>query len=110
VEQPNDIQEISKQLNEFGLPIKQQEYSYNDLLNTISYVINDLITHNFSALVQLLYRLDISEEQVRKSLKETTSELASNAIAKLIIERQQKKLELRKHFRNDPNIPDDERW
>jgi hypothetical protein len=110
VEERNDIDNITEQLIAYGLPIEQRKHTYSHLYEALSYHINHLITHNFSALVQLLYRLDISEEQVRKSLQNTTSELASNAIAKLIIERQQKKLELRKQFRKDTNIPDDEKW
>ena len=110
MEERSDIDNITEQLIEYGLPIQQRKYTYNDLIEALSYYINNLITKDFSFLIQLLYRLDISEEQVRRSLKETSGDLTSNAIAKLIIDRQQKKLSVRKFFRKDTDIPEDERW
>jgi hypothetical protein len=110
VQHQNDIQEISNQLKEYGFPMLPKKSSYADLLNALSYYINHLITADFSRLIQLLYRLDISEQQVRKSLKDTTTDIASTSIAELIIKRQQKKNEMRKLFKKDEDIPEDERW
>jgi hypothetical protein len=36
--------------------------------------------------------------------------LASDFIAKLIIERQQKKLQMKTSFKKDAHIPEDEKW
>jgi hypothetical protein len=106
----DNIPELSDELKKYGFPILQKHHSYAELLQALSYHINQLITTDFPTLVQLLYRLDISEQQVRTALKDTTTNLASNSIAELIIQRQQKKLEMRKLFRKDDNIPEDERW
>jgi hypothetical protein len=106
----DNLHEISDELKKYGFPILQKQHSYAELLEGLSYHINQLITTDFPTLVQLLYRLDISEHQVRTALKDTTTNLASNSIAELIIQRQQKKLEMRKLFKRDNNIPEDERW
>jgi hypothetical protein len=106
----DNLHEISDELKKYGFPILQKQHSYAELLEGLSYHINQLITTDFPTLVQLLYRLDISEHQVRTALKDTTTNLASNSIAELIIQRQQKKLEMRKLFKRDNNIPEDEMW
>ena len=108
--QQNHIKEVSEELEQYGFPISQTDYSYNDLQQALAYHINQLITEDLATFVQLLYRLDVSEQQVRNSLSNTTTNLAANTIAELIIERQLKKIEMRKLFKKDDNIRDDEKW
>ena len=52
----------------------------------ISYL-NELINHDFSKVVQLLYRIDVSEAKLKKVLHDHPNENAANFIADLIIER-----------------------
>ncbi len=103
-------EKIIHELQTFGLPVKENLHSYTELLEDLSYHINHLITNDFTALIQLLYRLDVNEEQLRKLLKQQTNEPAANAIAKLIIERQQMKMQMKASFKKDENIPEDEKW
>ncbi|WP_026768337.1 hypothetical protein [Asinibacterium sp. OR53] len=72
--------------------------------------INRLITDDFSGLINLLYRLDISEAKLKKLLSEHPQEDAGKIIAELIIERQQQKLQARQQFHREDNIPEDEKW
>lgn len=104
------IEEISRQLQIPGLSVKENNYSYADLLQNLSYHINHLITNDFTKLIALLYRLDVSEEKVRILLKNQTHELACVSIAKLIIERQQKKMQMKASYKKDENISEDEKW
>ncbi len=104
------IEEISRQLQTFGLSVKEDIYIYADLLHELSYHINHLIINDFNQLIVLLYRLDVSEERVRNLLKEQTHQLACVSIAKLIIERQQKKMQMKASYKKDENIPEDEKW
>lgn len=74
-------------------------------------LLNDLINNDFQALIQLLYRIDINEEKIRKLLnKENNSDTAS-LIAFLIIERQLQKLESRRNYRSkNTGLSDEEKW
>ncbi len=49
--------------------------------------LNEFINHDFSKVVQLLYRIDVSEAKLKKVLNERPNEDAAGLIADLIIER-----------------------
>src|SRR5258706_5157720 len=77
----------------------------------LSAYINHLIVNNFTQLINILYRLDVSEKKLQQWLLENTAEDAGKIIADLIIERQLQKIESRNQFRQrDDNIDDDEKW
>jgi hypothetical protein len=105
-----EIDKIRQQLQTLGLPLNDKAHSYVDLLQDLSYYINHLISNDFNKLIAILYRLDVSEEQVHKLLKQQPNELASDPISQLIIERQQKKKQMKATFEKDENIPEDEKW
>ena len=48
---------------------------------------NEFINQDFSKVVQLLYRIDVSEAKLKKVLHENPNEDAAGLIADLIIER-----------------------
>ena len=50
-------------------------------------LINDMIKEDFSKLVQLLYRIDVSEVKLKNILKEHPNEDAGKLIAQIVIER-----------------------
>lgn len=73
--------------------------------------INDLINHDFSYLVQLLYRLDVSEQKLKTMLQETAGTDAAWQIADSIISRQVEKINTRRRFStNRDDIPDEDKW
>ena len=49
--------------------------------------INDCINHDFSKLVQLLYRIDVSEQKLKTILQSHPNEDAARLIAAVTIER-----------------------
>lgn len=49
--------------------------------------INDCINHDFNKLVQLLYRIDVSEQKLKTILQSNPNEDAARLIAAVIIER-----------------------
>lgn len=73
------------------------------------FLINELIVHDFNALVQLLYRIDVDEKKLKKTLAENNSDDAASVIADLIIARQIQKAESRNVSRQDNNS-DEEPW
>jgi len=86
----------------------------NELENQLAEKINILIQRDFEALVQLLYRIDVSEKGLRGILDSDSGEDAGRIIARLIMERQWQKIESRRRYRRDNAGSDDdtgvERW
>lgn len=80
------------------------------VLLELSGYINNLILTNFEHLIQLLYRIDVSEFKLKSLLKEHPTEDAGRIIATLIIERQRQKILLKQSFSNNEPISEDERW
>ena len=82
-----------------------------DRLKQLTDALNDLINHDFGKLVQLLYRVDVSENLVKKILQENPTEDAGGLIATLLVERQAQKIIQRQKWNTAENdIPDEEKW
>lgn len=60
-----------------------ETYSKEKLIDYL----NEFINQDFSKVVQLLYRIDVSEAKLKKVLHENPNEDAAGLIANLIIER-----------------------
>jgi len=82
---------------DFDLPVKE-EATVQDVQNMLSEYINELIQKDFSRLIFLLYKIDVSEIKLKQILKEQPKEDAGKIIAHLIIERQQQKIASRENF------------
>lgn len=101
-------------------PIIEKELSFSCIdsrddtwMKAFAERVNDLILHDFNRLILILYRLDISEDKLRKLLKDKTPDdsiATAEIICGLIIERQIEKLRSRKHYPPDENINEEERW
>jgi hypothetical protein len=105
------IKEISEELQKYQIDLPVQLYNYKQLRQEIAACINHLIANDFSLLISILYRLDISEKKLKQLLHETKNQVAGDIIAELIIERQLQKIVSRKAFKQQsPEIPDDEKW
>jgi hypothetical protein len=68
------------------------------IIQQLADYINQLILVNFERLVQLLYRIDVSEAKLKYLLKENPNEDAGRIIALLIIERQIQKIKFKKEM------------
>jgi hypothetical protein len=90
----------------FDLPDGNQE-SFERIL---AEKINDLVSNDFPSLVNILYRIDVSELKVKQVLKDHPDADAGALIASLIIERMLAKAKNRDNFRPNSPIPDDEKW
>jgi hypothetical protein len=76
----------------------------------LSKAINYLIETDFHALIQLLYKIDINEHKLKQALQNNAEKNAGDIIADMIIERQQQKEIFRKMFKQQNDIPDNEKW
>jgi SOS response regulatory protein OraA/RecX len=72
--------------------------------------IRQIIDSDFQRLVQLLYRLDVSEEKLKNVLADNPSGDAGALIAQLVMERMEQSKLTREKFRQQDDIPEDERW
>jgi hypothetical protein len=105
------IKEVVDQLHNVQLGIMVQVNSYQQLQHQLAERLNYLIAHDFSLLISILYRLDISEKKLRQLLTPSGEATAGDIIADLIIERQLQKIASRKAFKNNPtDIPEEEKW
>ena len=93
----------------FQLPATIEDGAEAELFLALQ--MNELIKNNFHLLVQLLYRIDVSEIKLKQVLKENPNEDAGKMIARLIIERQQQKIISRKKYANKgADVDGAEKW
>ena len=69
-----------------------------------------LITNNFAQLVQLLYRVDVDEKQLKSLLHQEGQGDAAAIIAALLLERQHQKAVLRQQYSQRPADDKEEGW
>jgi len=73
--------------------------------------IQELIVKDFAGLVQLLYRLDISEAKLKQTLATHADQDAGELIAQMIIDRLEQKKKAREAFgKKDWGGSEEERW
>lgn len=80
------------------------------LFEELAAYINGLIIDHFNELINLLYRMDVSETKLKALLLDHSSEDAASIIASLVIERQLQKLHTKAMFKQEEHIPEDEKW
>lgn len=97
-------QELS---GDFNLPVTNDRQK---LVEALAEGINYLIQADFARLLNILYRIDISEQTLKQTLELQADKDAGLLIADLIIERQLQKQQLRAKFKPQQNIPDDDKW
>lgn len=77
----------------------------------LSASISELIIHHFSELVQLLYRVDVSEKKLKTLLATNIDTDAAELITDMLLDRWKEKQISRQQFRfNADDIPPEERW
>ena len=80
-------------------------------MEELAQIINQLIEKDFPKLVQILYRIDISEKKLKQKLADADAESAGKTIALLIVERQKQKELFKKQYSSSSNISvDEEKW
>jgi hypothetical protein len=94
------------QVIEPGLPLAKREELRQQLVDAINY----LLVHDFSRLVQVLYRVDVSEAKLKQLLQEQPHADAAVLITDLLIQRQEEKIKTRQAFQSEDDIPEDEKW
>ncbi len=94
---------------ELGLPVKEDNSGISKEL--LVQKVNELIVNDFEKLVNILYRMDVSETKINTLLKEFMQEDAAEIIVNLMMERAAQKIKSRQQFnQRDNNISEEEKW
>ena len=97
----------------YGMKLREAP-SIDALETVLAERIGLLIDNDFSTLVQLLYRVDVSESRLRQLLLGNKTTDAGRLIARLMLERQWQKIVTRREFsRENPGegaADEEERW
>lgn len=107
----SDLVKIERLIaDELGVAIPNSA-SLDDLKNALASKFNELINTDFNYLIQLLYRIDISEKKLKETLNQNKDKDAGKLLAELTIERQLQKIRTRQQYRrSDEDISDDQKW
>lgn len=87
-----------------------RKYSLQELKELLAKHVNHLLQTNFEQLVNLLYRIDVSEKNLKELLAQNPKQDAGDIIAVLMIERQLQKIKTRQQFKTDANFEGEEKW
>lgn len=94
-------QEVEKAFN-----IQLEETSFQHLVNYIQH----LIQTDFEKLIFLLYKIDVSENNLKKLLQQNTNTNTAEIIAKTIVERFEQKIKTKQSFKSNAIPNDEEKW
>jgi hypothetical protein len=100
--QPGLLQQVADQLIKdfgmFGLDIHfsgKPELAYSELFGQVNAHLETLARSNKQKFLSILYRIDLSEQQVGKALAENPADPFSAAVTDLILKRELQKVVLR---------------
>lgn len=79
-----------------GLMISDESKLYNNLKAIVKY----LLDHDFNRLINACYRLDVEQGRFQQALNAPDPDKIPEAIATLIIEREQEKIKWRMKYRS----------
>ncbi|MBA3705610.1 MAG: hypothetical protein H0W84_06825 [Bacteroidetes bacterium] len=94
--------QIIKDFDMFGMEVKFSGNAYNayeELFEQIEPHISQLIHSNQQKFMGVLYRIDLSDEQIKKAVQENSSEPFSAIVTDLIIKRELQKVVIRNHYK-----------
>ena len=98
------VEQIKKDFDFFGMEIKFSGNKYNayeELFNQIQPHIERLMTKDYQRFMNVLYRIDVNEEQLKRKLSENASESTSEIISDFIIKRELQKVVIRNYYKQD---------
>ncbi|OJJ19560.1 hypothetical protein BKI52_22395 [marine bacterium AO1-C] len=72
--------------------------NYEDLVQWLTPYIQRLLNDHFEKLLQLLYRVDVSENHFKEAIGQPNSDAIASSIARLIVDRQIQKVQIRAKY------------
>lgn len=74
------------------------DHPYDTLYTYVHPVIEELVDYNYPKLLPILYRIDITHQQIEQTHDMNPDQRVSESITHLILARELQKVVLRKHF------------
>jgi hypothetical protein len=105
MEENPSVEQLLVQLNSQASVLEAEEVRIR-----LKDYINYLLLQDFNKLVNVLYRVDVSETKLKQILHDDPQTDAADLITDLLIQRQKEKLEIKKSFPSPSDIPEEERW
>jgi len=90
----DELQIINTQLR----TIEKPGYQYEDVLHKLTPVISNLLDTDMNGLMNILYRVDVSEKKFRETFATGKPEKIAEMIARLIVDRHLEKAVTRKKY------------
>lgn len=78
--------------------LPSENYLMEELEARLTQLISYLLDKDFNRLINAMYRIDISEEKFKAALNAPNPEDVAPTIARLIIQRELQKIEIRKKY------------
>lgn len=98
------IQQIQRDLSWQNLELRLSDSPFvEELQEQLSKLFSYLEKGQYQTLMNILYRVDIGEEQMQKAMSETVDEPFSDVVAKLLVKRCLLKVLMKNHFSNQEN-------
>jgi hypothetical protein len=103
----NDVEEdfeqfLQKRFNDFQSP---DVWDDEDLVTVLSDRITELLARDFETLMSIMYRLDIDELKIKAALSPHNPSDPSVSLARIIIDRQKKRMDTKKRY-TQPSLDD----
>ena len=73
--------------------------AYDELKSQVEPIIAKLMNNHYERLLSVLYRIDVNEKSISEEIYRRNDEEPSSIITDLIIERELKKVVIRRHFK-----------
>lgn len=98
-------EQVVKDFSQFGIEIrfsKDMKYVYDELFNQLSERILFMLTNDMDKLYNLLYRIDLREQQIRTFTSQKPEIPLHDAITGLILDRELQKVIIREMYKQNP--------
>ncbi len=92
------------------LKIPEDRISDQEMIHILAEKVQAYLDVNINLLMSYLYRLDVLEKDIKLALSNNTDEAGHYALAKLIWDRQKKRIETKKQYEVKPEIEEDLSW
>lgn len=99
-------EQLTKDFEIFGYEINfsgKNNTAYLELTEQIKPIISQLLNNNSSKLMSLMYKIDLSEAQVRNIMADSNTHEVVSKITHIILERELKKVVIKQYFKNKEN-------
>ncbi len=83
---------------DFLLPVVKEQFSEEAAIQVLARAISQLMDRNLVRLLQICYRVDLSENKLKQILHESEPDRVAPDLAKALWDRQKLKVEIRRRY------------